>query len=79
MHVAYCLLCRPARTGLKAPYDALRFVKHAPDAHGVPEAALKRIQSVTGASGRATWLLPDGRPWLLEEGLGPPIRISTSM
>ena len=54
----------PARTGLKAPYDALRFLEHARDAHGVAEAALERTRAVEGASGCVTWLLSDGRPWL---------------
>jgi len=64
MQVAYCLLCRPNRTGLKAQYDALRFLEHARDTHGVSEAALEHTRAVEGASGCVTWLLPDGRPWL---------------
>ena len=64
MHVAYCLLCRPARTGLKAPYDALRFLEHARDAHGVAVTALGHTRPIRGKSGCVTWLLPDGRPWL---------------
>lgn len=35
MQTAYCMLCHPARTGLKGPCDALRFVKHTRDAHGL--------------------------------------------
>ena len=64
MQIAYCLLCRPARTGLKAPYDALRFVKHAHHVHGVLAADLENTRPVRGKSGCVTWLLPDGRPRL---------------
>ena len=64
MQVAYCLLCRPARTGLKAPYDALRFVKHVHHVHGVPAADLEQTRPVFGKSDSTVWLLPDGRPWL---------------
>ena len=64
MRVAYCLLCRPARTGLKAPYDALRFLEHAHYVHRVPVADLERTRPIRGDSGCVTWLLPDGRPWL---------------
>jgi len=64
MQIAYCLLCRPTRTGLKASFDPLRFLEHARDAHRVSEVALGQTRSVEGASGCTTWLLPDGRPWL---------------
>ena len=64
MQTAYCLLCRPARTDLKAPHDALRFVKHAHYAHGVPATDLEETRLVRGESGCVTWLRPDGTPWL---------------
>ena len=68
MQTAYCLLCRPARTGLKAPYDALRFVKHAHYTHGVSAAQLEQTRPVVGQSDSTVWLLPGGSPWLLVAG-----------
>ena len=42
----------------------LRVVGQVRDAHGTPEAALKRTGPVKGRSGCVTWLLADRRPWL---------------
>jgi len=64
MLIAYCLLCRPNRTGLKAEYLPLRFLEHARDVHGVAEADLEYTRPVKGESDSTVWLLPDGRAWL---------------
>ena len=64
MQTAYCMLCGPSRTGLKAPFDALQFVKRAHYVRGVPAKDLEQTRRVFGESDSTVWLLPDGRPRL---------------